>query len=102
MATKPQLLTTKEAAQILRASVTTVHRMRKRGELRGFAKRGMGRITVESIEEYIGAEIVWPLPDEGESVGHERVGAESDVPSRVPSEPAGSPPPTPTPEDPHA
>ena len=60
MATKRQVVSTAEAAKILDVSTATVRRMHKRGTLKGFLSKGMGRITVASIEELLGEPIRWP------------------------------------------
>ena len=60
METKRQVVTTAEASEILGVSAATIRRMHSRGELRGFLSKGMGRITVASIEEVLGEPIRWP------------------------------------------
>ena len=69
MATKRQVVTTAEASEILGVSPATVRRMHARGDLKGFLGRGMGRITVASIEELLGEPIRFvgeadPAPEE--------------------------------------
>ncbi len=63
MATKRQVVTTAEASEILGVSAATVRRMHARGDLKGFLRKGMGRITVASIEELLGEPIRWPEED---------------------------------------
>ncbi len=60
MATKRQVVSTAEASEILGVSTATVRRMHERGDLRGFLSKGLGRITVASIEELLGEPIRWP------------------------------------------
>jgi len=57
MATKPLVVSTTEAATILGVSDTTVRRMLKRGQLKGFLSQGLGRITIASLEELLGETI---------------------------------------------
>ncbi len=60
MATKRQVVSTAEAAEILGVSPSTVRRMHARGVLNGFLGKSLGRITVASIEKLLGEPIRWP------------------------------------------
>ncbi len=71
MAKKPQVVSTAAAAEILSISTATVRRMVKAGDLLGFLRQGMGRITVRSIEKLLGEPIAWE-DDEAEEVAEEQ------------------------------
>lgn len=47
------VLTTKEAAERIRCSEATIHRMVKRGDLEGVLRPGFGRITRKSVEAFL-------------------------------------------------
>lgn len=73
MATKRQVVSTAEAAEILGVSIATVRRMHERGDLRGFLSKSLGRITVASIEELLGEMIRWPAKAVLELIARERL-----------------------------
>ena len=80
MASKPQVVSTTEAAKILDVSTSTIRRMHKRGDLRGNLGKGLGRITVSSIEEWLGEPIRWPDDDPTWSDGHAILPADKETP----------------------
>jgi excisionase family DNA binding protein len=49
-----EILTTAEAARLLRVHPATIRRMVHRGELDGVARRSLGRVTRASVERLLG------------------------------------------------
>ena len=49
------VLTTAEAAELLRVCPATIRRMIRRGDLDGVTRRSLGRVTLASIERLLGA-----------------------------------------------
>ena len=49
------VLTTSEAAEVLRVCPATIRRMIRRGELDGVTRCSLGRVTLASIERLLGA-----------------------------------------------